>query len=295
MNRGNSMEQKSLSKEKINLLVTLDQGYIPQLIVLLTSIRINHPDGCFDLYLLHQSLNEEQLAPAAACCQKAGILFHPIRVDETLFENAPTNSRYPKEMYYRLLAPFLLPSHLEKVLYLDPDILVINPLYALWETDLSDYLFAAAAHTGKTELSNNVNRIRLKTDHDYYNSGVLLMNLKKGRDMIRREEIFAFVAEHGSELFLPDQDVLNALYGSEVLALDDAIWNYDARNYRNYLLRSGGVRDMKWVMQQTSILHFCGRAKPWKHGYKYRFGLLYQHYVQLTKRFLPDHKECISL
>ena len=104
--------------------------------------------------------------------------------------------------------------------------------------------------------------------------------------MIRREEIFAFVAEHGSELFLPDQDVLNALYGSEVLALDDAIWNYDARNYRNYLLRSGGVRDMKWVMQQTSILHFCGRAKPWKHGYKYRFGLLYQHYVQLTKRFL---------
>ena len=198
-------------------------------------------------------------------------------------------------MYYRLLAPFLLPSHLEKVLYLDPDILVINPLYALWETDLSDHLFAAAAHTGKTELSNNVNRIRLKTDHDYYNSGVLLMNLKKGRDMIRREEIFAFVAEHGSELFLPDQDVLNALYGSEVLALDDAIWNYDARNYRNYLLRSGGVRDMKWVMQQTSILHFCGRAKPWKHGYKYRFGLLYQHYVQLTKRFLPDHKECISL
>lgn len=289
------MEQKSLSKKKINLLVTLDQGYIPQLIVLLTSIRINHPDGCFDLYLLHQSLTEKQLAPVDACCQKAGISFRPIRVDETLFENAPTNSRYPKEMYYRLLAPFLLPSHLEKVLYLDPDILVINPLYALWEINLSDHLFAAAAHTGKTELSNNVNRIRLKTNHDYYNSGVLLMNLKKGRKMIRREEIFAFVAEHGSELFLPDQDVLNALYGSEILALDDAIWNYDARNYRNYLLRSGGVRDMKWVMQQTSILHFCGRAKPWKHGYKYRFGMLYQHYVQLTKRFLPDHKECISL
>lgn len=289
------MEQKSLSKKKINLLVTLDQGYIPQLIVLLTSIRINHPDGCFDLYLLHQSLTEKQLAPVDACCQKAGISFRPIRVDETLFENAPTNSRYPKEMYYRLLAPFLLPSHLEKVLYLDPDILVINPLYALWEINLSDHLFAAAAHTGKTELSNNVNRIRLKTNHDYYNSGVLLMNLKKGRKMIRREEIFAFVAEHGSELFLPDQDALNALYGSEILALDDAIWNYDARNYRNYLLRSGGVRDMKWVMQQTSILHFCGRAKPWKHGYKYRFGMLYQHYVQLTKRFLPDHKECISL
>nr|WP_243005008.1 glycosyltransferase [Hungatella effluvii] len=38
-------------------------------------------------------------------------------------------------MYYRLLAPHLLPEPLEKILYLDPDILVINPLRSLWEPD----------------------------------------------------------------------------------------------------------------------------------------------------------------
>ena len=286
---------RPLKKETMHLLVALDEGYIPQLSVLLTSIFINHPNDRFALYLLHRSLTPKALDFIRACCNKAMMEYYPIQVDQALFDEAPVNDRYPKEMYYRLLAPYFLPDDIEKVLYLDPDILVINSLSGVWNLNLDHALFAAAAHTGKTELSNNVNRIRLKTDHDYYNSGVLLMNLDQCRIEIRKEDIFRYVKEHGNELLLPDQDVLNALYGKRIEAVDDALWNYDARNYRNYLLRSGGVRDMRWVMQHTSILHFCGRAKPWKSGYRYRFGQIYQHYVQLTKRFLPDEWKGIAL
>ena len=56
-------------------------------------------------------------------------------------------------MYYRLLAPRLLPASLHRVLYLDPDILVINPLTPLWETDLKGNLFGAASHTTVSDLS----------------------------------------------------------------------------------------------------------------------------------------------
>ena len=142
----------------------------------------------------------------------------------------------------------------------------------------------AAAHTGKTELANSVNRMRLNSGSDYYNSGVLLMDLAAARREIDPEEIFRYVAEHKKELLLPDQDLLNALYGRRILPLDDALWNYDARNYNNYLLRSGGEQDTDWVMAHTAILHFCGKAKPWKPGYVYRFGVLYHHYAQLTRR-----------
>lgn len=85
-------------------------------------------------------------------------------------------------MYYRLLAPHLLPSSLPRVLYLDPDILVINPLTPLWETELQGNLFAAASHTTVNDLVNGINRIRLKTDQDYYNTGVLLMDLDRRTD-----------------------------------------------------------------------------------------------------------------
>ena len=81
--------------------------------------------------------------------------------------------------------------------------------------------------------------MRLGTEHDYYNSGVLLMDLERERKEISPEQIFRYVEQHSKELILPVQDILNALYGEKTLPLQDAIWNYDARNYSSYLLRSG--------------------------------------------------------
>ena len=201
--------------------------------------------------------------------------------------------QYPREMYYRLLAGQMLPEGISRIIYLDPDTLVINPLRPLWETDMKGCMFAAAAHTGKTELANNVNRLRLGTDHDYYNSGVLLMDLERCRRNISAGELFDFVRTHRHELVMPDQDLLNAMYGGSILPLDDALWNYDARNYNNYMLRSSGGQNVRWVMQNTAILHFCGKAKPWKPNYMYRFGLLYQHYEQLAERsWIPGAARC---
>lgn len=270
--------------DAIRLLFALDANYLPQLRVLLTSIAVNNPGERFELYVMHSGLPESGLERLAEWSAKRGWAFSPVTVDEALFEGAPVTSTYPQEMYYRLLAGRLLPENVDRVLYLDPDILVINPLRALWETDLRGNMFAAAAHTGKTELANNVNRLRLGTDHDYYNSGVLLMDLAACRREISTGELFDFVREHRRELVMPDQDLLNAMYGDSVLPVDDAVWNYDARNYNNYMLRSSGEQNSRWVMQNTSILHFCGKAKPWKPNYIYRFGVLYQHYERLAER-----------
>lgn len=270
--------------DSISILSTLDQNYLPQLQVLLTSLRINNPSEKVTLYLLHSGIPDSALAEVELQCSAYGYSFVPIRVGNTLFQDAPVTRQYPKEMYYRLLASQLLPPDVERVFYLDPDILIINPIRPLWETDLRGNLFGAAAHTGKTELANSVNQLRLGTQRDYYNSGVLLMDLAAGRREIRPDALFTYVEMHRKELVLPDQDLLNGLYSQRILDLEDVIWNYDARNYSNYLLRSGGVCDLRWVMEHTSILHFCGKEKPWKPKYFHRFGILYQHYVQLTRR-----------
>jgi glycosyltransferase, family 8 len=270
----------------MDILVTLDDGYMPQLRVMLTSLYISNPDLKCRIYLLHSGIPEDHLSELGLSLQKIGYQLFPINIDEGLFENAPVTKQYPKEMYYRLLAAQILPAELDKVLYLDPDILVINSLRPLWELDLKDRLFAAASHTGKTELANNINKFRLGTDQKYYNSGVLLMNLSLCRSEIVPEEIFSFVREHTLNLLLPDQDILNAIYGGRIQEIDDFLWNYDARNYNNYFLRSAGEADLEWVIKNTSILHFCGKAKPWKPHYTHRFGILYRHYMQLADSYL---------
>ena len=268
----------------MELLVTVDKNYIPPLQVMLTSLYMNNPGEKVELYLLHSRLQEKELEPLEKQCGRLGYKFFPVKIEDSWFSQAPVTKQYPREMYYRLLAPCFLPQKLHRILYLDPDILVINSLKPLWETDMKGRLFAAAAHTGKTNLANNINQVRLGTTHKYFNSGVLLINLDQGRKEILPEEIFRYAGEHAKELLLPDQDILNAVFGSRTLELDDYLWNYDARNYSTYLLRSGGVCDMDWVMGNTGILHFCGKTKPWQAGYIHRFGILYKHYMQINRR-----------
>ena len=268
----------------MELLVTVDKNYIPPLQVMLTSLYMNNPGEDVELYLLHSKLQEKELEPLEKQCGRLGYKFFPVKIEDSWFSQAPVTKQYPREMYYRLLAPCFLPQKLHRILYLDPDILVINSLKPLWETDMKGRLFAAAAHTGKTNLANNINQVRLGTTHKYFNSGVLLINLDQGRKEILPEEVFRYAGEHAKELLLPDQDILNAVFGSRTLELDDYLWNYDARNYSTYLLRSGGVCDMDWVMGNTGILHFCGKTKPWQAGYIHRFGILYKHYMQINRR-----------
>lgn len=270
----------------IDLLVTLDENYIDQMKVLMTSIYINNPGEIFNVYLIHSGIPEEKLNGLEKDLAKFSYKLFQVRADDGLFSSARVTDRYPKEMYYRLLAGKLLPDNLDKIIYIDPDILVINSLKDLWEMDISDSLFAAASHTGKTDMANNVNKIRLGTDTDYYNSGFLLINLKKAREEIVPEEIFAYADKNYKNLLLPDQDILNAMYGDKIFPIKDSIYNYDARNYSSYLLRSKGAEDLEWVMENTVILHFCGRDKPRKKNHRTRFTALYRHYMRLCERYL---------
>lgn len=267
----------------VNILVSLDQNYLSQLYVLLTSVHLNNPSICCRVFLLHRGFEDKVLKGLEHDLEKIGYGLEPVFVDEALFRDAPVMEQYPQEMYYRLLAAQILAEDIDRVLYLDPDILVINSIEELWKTDMGNHLFAAAAHTGKTELANGVNRLRLGTEKDYYNSGVLLINMDQCRRRIIPGEIFSYISQHARELVLPDQDVLNALYGQYILPLEDVIWNYDARNYSNYLMRSLGKADLRWVMEHTSILHFCGKDKPWNERYRYRFRILYLHYMHLAE------------
>lgn len=270
--------------ESIKILVTLDKNYLFPLQIMLTSLYYNSFEEKIEVYLMHRDISEMDLELVRKQCELFRFEFFPIQMNGESFQGAPVTKQYPQEMYYRLLAPCLLPNHLDRILYLDPDVLIINPIRPLWEQDFAGNLFCAASHTGKTELVNNINQVRLGTNHKYYNSGVLLMNLKTGREEITPEKIFSYAADHGRELLLPDQDILNALFGNRILEFDDYLWNYDVRNYNTYFLRSGGVSDMDWVMKNTRILHFCGKSKPWQRGYSRRFGVLYKHYIQLTRR-----------
>lgn len=273
---------------RMDLLVTLDEHYLPQLRVMLTSLRLSHPGVQCRVYLLHRSIPEERLAALESGLAGWGYQLVLIRVDEAVFQDAPVTDRYPQEMYYRLLAARFLPEELKRVLYLDPDTLVINSLLPLWELELDGHLFAAAAHTGKTEIANNVNRFRLGTEGDYYNSGVLLMDLERCRNEIHTEELFDYVSNHGDEL-----SCRTRIFSTRSMAAGCWLWTilYGTMTPEISATTWCGVWERRtWtgIMAHTAVLHFCGREKPWKKNYRRRFRVLYRHYMNLADKYLPE-------
>jgi len=264
----------------MNILVTLDRNYLHPLRVMLGSLYLNNPGEAFDVYLVGDGLTAEDLASLETLCAPHGAL-HPVAVPEDLFAGAPVVRYYSRAMYYRLLSAQLLPPTLDRVLYLDPDILVIGPVRPLYDTDLQGALMAASIHRGLTDISSRVNRLRLDTPEaeGYFNSGVLVMDLDAMRHRMAPEEIFTYAREHADVLILPDQDILNGLYGTELFPVDETLWNYDARRFDAYRLMSQGEKDMDWVVTHTAILHFCGKNKPWRKSYRGRFSALYK-YIQ---------------
>lgn len=273
----------------MNLLFSIDDKFVDQLATVLFSIRLNSKPCNIDIYVI-QEKELEQTAKLVAFCKKLNINYHPIIVNKDLFANAPTTDRYPTIIYYRLLAHEMLPDNLHKILYLDADTLVINDITKLYNTDISDYLYASAIHTSITNTTEVINKMRLQNfdANGYYNSGVMLMNLDLVRQKVKAQDIFNYIKTH--MLLLPDQDVLNALYGKEIKEIPDQIYNFDTRKDRIYEAISSGKWTIDWVIKNTAILHYCGREKPWyPTTNKGRLTPLYKNYFRLTHKLLNEN------
>lgn len=258
----------------INLLVTLNSAYLHQLNVMLCSLLKSNPERPTDLYILHSSLTEAELALTRKLLGARGRLI-PINVHESDFSDAPTTDRYPPEMYYRIFAAKYLPEKLDRVLYLDPDIAVIGDIGRLYDMTMGDNLIAAATHVGR--MMTYVNSVRLDSgDKDpYINSGVMLMNLSALREQQNEAEVFSYIEKHRSRLVLPDQDIISGLYGASIVQIDPYIYNMTERLFALHPTADAWL-NIDWIRKNTSIIHYCGKNKPWKASYVGRLDVFYR-------------------
>lgn len=259
-----------------NLLFCVNQKMLGLMSACLKSLLRSGGYGYYDVFVLHSDL-EESIQRAMERDFQERVTFHFLQVPEELFADFPETARYPRQIYYRLAAPLLLPRELDRILYLDVDVVVINSLRSFYEVDFESSYFVGCTHT--REFLTKLNQARLQSDKAvaYINTGVLLMNLNVLRQVIRLEEISAYVREHEKALILPDQDILTALYGDKIKLADSLRYNLSDRVLNFY---NGShpkeKRDVNWVSRNTAIIHYCGRNKPWNEGYTGTLGVFYR-------------------
>ena len=263
-----------------HILVTLDRNYLKVLSVMLYSLSQSDPEGVYTVYVVNNTLTDEDFASLSALLPRTELV--NVRVPEDLLQNAPVSDRYPTEMYYRLFAARYLPQQLERILYLDPDLVVLHSLRSLYQIDFDSKLFAAASHIeSRTFRELNRRRLHLSEHAKYLNSGVMMMNLA----LLRKESpqtIIDYIQSHKATLLLPDQDVLNALYADRTVPLDPLVYNLGEKYLRlkNLHLPPQEKLTLDWVRSNTAIVHYYGRNKPWKEHYRGSLGIFYHEWEQ---------------
>lgn len=163
--------------------------------------------------------------------------------------------------YLRLGLVDCAPADVERLLYLDCDLIVARDLHALFRTDLGDAPFGAVFDYW-LDGGAFARRWGLRRGHRYFNAGVLLLDLPR----LRAEEGFSralgLLDAHGADYPYNDQDALNAAFWGRWRQLDP-IWNVQ----RAMLVPGHEASPVQadWpVGRKPGIVHFTSEHKPWK-------------------------------
>ncbi len=188
----------------------------------------------------------------------------------------------------RLFVGRLLPGQVRRVLYLDCDTVVAQPLTALWNTDLHGKLLGAVLEP--TIYPEAKREAGLKAQDAYVNSGVLLIDLKQWRQSRAEGRLLDFYRKKGGSLFACDQDTLNGALKGEIFYLSpryNFFPNYRYFSYKELLWYGKAYRmvpeaEFRKAKSHPAIIHYAGDERPWIAGNRNHYRRAYEKYLAMT-------------
>jgi lipopolysaccharide biosynthesis glycosyltransferase len=261
-------------KEKIHIAVCLDKCFVMPTGVMMISVCENNleTDIVFHVILDDNMKKEDwqDLEDIVNSYSGKSVVFY--NANEKIFKVSLSVSKHfqhiTKATYFRLFLPELLPQDLDKVLYLDGDLIVRHSILPLWNMDLGNKAIAAACD-GSSGCIGFYNRLKYPYDLGYFNAGVLLVNLKYWREHHVLKDFESYMKKHADCIKYNDQDVLNVIFCDKKILIPIKY------NLQSIFLKKEDVLYDYWKLEKEvlearidpCIVHFTTTNKPWK---KYR-------------------------
>ncbi|MGN0264578.1 MAG: glycosyltransferase family 8 protein [Oliverpabstia sp.] len=259
----------------INILISVNRNYLDKAETMLHSFRRNNSEEV-TVYLMNHCLSDTEIKKFKKYLHRyLRMDLEVIDVSKTVFDQMPLSyGRFSIEIYYRVLAQFLLPQTVDRIMWLDADIVICGSICEFYHQEFEGKLLVACpdAACEDEEIVQIKDNLGLPKGHLYFNSGVLLLNLEALRNKTNIYEI-AQIAQSIADYFIyPDQDLLNFLYSGRVKYCDQNRFNCQAKRFGK--LTKDQVEDIV-------ILHYTGYQKPW----------LFYYIYELSKAAIPYLKE----
>lgn len=267
-----------------NVALCINDSYVQHCVVTIVSLAENNKSANFDIYILYNSISPENMInieKIANCYKNINIILKLIDTKIVSgIKHIPGlvhESHIGESGYYRYLLPDVIPEQVDKILYLDSDLLVLGDIRPLFDIVLIGFGVAAIE-----ENCGVHEKLQLSKNSPYFNSGVLLINL----DMWRKEQIphkaLEFIYQNPAMITLGDQCGLNKVLESKWLILPpcynvvSALWD---NKYKSQYYPYTQLLEAKNL---PIILHYTGAQKPWHFECRHQLRHLYWLYLDIT-------------
>lgn len=291
----------------MNIAFAADNGYAQHLAVSIASLLSNvKTDEDICIHILDGGLSKENKSKIKALSSIHVCRFKFVEVDVTGFNlrdfqknsttggythkvNGKVEKFFSNMVFAILLSPTVIPN-VDKLIFLDSDIAVTGNIADLWNEDLGNNLLLAVEKPKKTVLERHCIGIDHPLDHPYFNSGVVVMNMKGLRGVLTAPKINTVIEKYKGKFFFHDQDMLNIMCRGRWASI------HPKYNAMLYMLESKYDDDFTGYTKQEvleareapCIIHFSRRPKPWHYGCVDRRKGEYFKYLNLTE--FKDYK-----
>lgn len=268
------------SKNNIPIVMACNDAYMKYTSVLLQSILENaNSKNNYDISILHNDISIETQNRALKNFNKANfsVRFVDVSAKIAQYGELKTNAHISVETYYRFLIPELFVH--DKVIYIDCDTVVENDIANLYEIDIEnnyvgavrDFDFIASNYTPERQevyKKEILNYLNLKSFENYFQAGVLVLNLQEIRKNFKTEEFINLVQKRN--WIYMDQDILNLCFKNKVYYLPES-WNVitlmEKNSVRGQIIQERLPYqlsdDYNKSREAPNVVHFAGSYKPW--------------------------------
>lgn len=252
----------------MNIVLITDENYVYPTGTTMASVLNSNPDENFTFYIVTKHLSDEHVAVlesfVAPYCSNANLKIitlgddiltdFPIRLDDHVTSAA----------YYRVYIQKALPATLDKVLYLDGDILCVDSIQPFYSMDF-DGFSCVVTHDERNDEEENFIRLKYPSANGYFCSGVMLINLDWWRKNNVMQKCLDFIAAEPEACLWHDQDALNHVLNGTVLWADFR-YNFMQGYFfdkKAFVMDPKFYADIDRARLNPCLLHFSSAYKPW--------------------------------
>ena len=247
-----------------NVVINTDDNYIQHCMAMLCSLYENNKNHTIFLHVLSNKLSDinKEFITSLTLRYNNSIKFYYVNDDK--IGNVQFRKQRPlsKAAYYRLLLSTLLDVSIQKVLYLDCDMIVLQDVSPLFDIELDNYALAASRDSFPY-TDQHRRQLHMEVGEKVFCSGIMLINLKYWREGNFEERLIEYAQRNRKEVHLHDQDVLNYVFKKQWYILPPK-WNRNA--YSEHAECFEGLMDFDYKEYQYNpvVLHYASvEMKPW--------------------------------